>query len=98
MKRLWWLVPLLIFSACQNEPAIEVAKVSVPGYWFHLIFIVIPLGVILVKLFIDLGSVRDSLIILEGQGRRLLSRIEELEDRIKSLESGGKKEEPKEKE
>lgn len=90
MKRLAWMVPLLFLAACHKEEAAGLARVSVPGYWFQLIFIVLPLAVILVKIFVDLAAARESLFSLESQFRRLNSRLDELEEKIKPPSSPSK--------
>lgn len=56
-----------------------------PGYLFQLIFIVAPmigLGVMLLK---RTESANDSLYILEGQIKRLSSRLENLEEKVSEL-------------
>jgi hypothetical protein len=82
MKRLAWVFPAVMFAACHKEEAASLARVSVPGYWFQLIFIVLPLIVILAKIFIDLAAVRESLFSMESQFRRVNSRLEELEEKL----------------
>jgi len=55
---------------------------SGPGYLFQLIFIVAPmigLGILLLK---RSESANDSLYILEGQIKRLSSRIESIEEKL----------------
>jgi len=83
MKRLWWALALFGLAACHHEEAATAASSGGPGYWFQLIFIVLPLLVILVKLFMDLSAMRESLYALESQFRRLNSRLDELEAKIK---------------
>ena len=82
MKRLAWIVPVVFFAACHKEESASLARVCVPGYWFQLIFIVLPLIVILAKIFIDLAAIRESLFGLESQFRRMNSRLEELEEKL----------------
>lgn len=56
-----------------------------PGYLFQLIFIVAPmigLGVMLLK---RTESANDSLYILEGQIKRLSSKLENLEEKVMEL-------------
>lgn len=56
-----------------------------PGYLFQLIFIVAPLlglGVMLLK---RTESTNDSLYILEGQIKRLSSKLESLEEKVAEL-------------
>jgi hypothetical protein len=83
MKKLIWLVPLALLAGCHHEDAAAAARVSLPGYWFQFIFIVIPLIAVLVKIFIDMAAVRESLFSVESQFRRLNSRLDELEDKLK---------------
>ena len=54
-----------------------------PGYFFIILFVVVPLFVILVKLFRESEATSDSLISLEGQLRRLNNKIDDLEAGIK---------------
>lgn len=56
-----------------------------PGYLFQLIFIVAPLVVLGVMLLKRTESTNDSLYILEGQIKRLSSRLENLEARVTEL-------------
>ncbi len=90
--RIGWtgLMMVLVLTGCHGEKAMEVEKVRLPGYWFQLILIVAPLLIVLVKGLMDLGAIKDSLVALGSQSRRIISRLEELEDRIKVLEKGGK--------
>ncbi len=52
------------------------------GYWFHIIFVLIPLIIIGALLWRYSESTSESLFIIEGQLRRLSNRIEELEEKI----------------
>jgi|GEM_PF-3484970 len=66
------------------EKAAQAVEVSTgPGYFFTLLFIVIPVIIILVKLFRESEATSDSLISLEGQLRRLNNKIDDLEASIK---------------
>jgi|GEM_PF-1010155 len=59
---------------------------SGPGYLFQLIFIVAPLiglGVLLLK---RSESANDSLYILEGQIKRLSSKIDSIEEKLSNAE------------
>ncbi len=59
---------------------------SGPGYLFQLIFIVAPLiglGVLLLK---RSESANDSLYILEGQIKRLSSKIDSIEEKLSNTE------------
>jgi len=89
MRKSWWLTLLLSFAACHKEEASAISRLSVPGYWFQIIFIVIPLVVILVKLFVDFAASQESFFALESQFRRLSSRLDQLEEKFKTA-SGSK--------
>jgi len=56
-----------------------------PGYLFQLIFIVAPLVALGVMLLKRTESTNDSLYILEGQIKRLSSRLESLEAKVTEL-------------
>jgi hypothetical protein len=83
MQRAGWALVLCGMAACQEKQAAPPPASSGPGYWFHLFFIVLPLLVVMVKLFMDLSAVRESLYALESQFRRLNSRLDELEEKLK---------------
>ena len=77
------------------EPAKEAARTVVesvprggPGYFFMLIFIVVPVIVVLVKLFRESEATSDSLISLEGQLRRLNNKIDDIEASLKGEKKG----------
>jgi len=79
----------------KTEQAKEAAKTVVervpgggPGYFFLLIFVVIPVIVVLVKLFRESEATSDSLISLEGQLRRLNNKIDDLEASLKGEKKG----------
>jgi len=81
---LWTTMAVIILAGCGQNSGAEVAGKALavatgPGYWFHLIFIVLPLLIILVKLFRDMREIQESLFTLEGQMKRLLSRLDEVE-------------------
>ena len=64
---------------------------SGPGYLFQIIFIVIPLvglGLLLLK---RSESTNDSLYILEGQLKRLSSKLDNLEQKVADLSGKGTK-------
>ncbi len=71
------------------EQATEAAKEAVkyvgsgPGWLGTLVLIIIPIFVILVKLFRESEATSDSLISLEGQLRRLNNKIDDMEASIK---------------
>jgi outer membrane murein-binding lipoprotein Lpp len=56
-----------------------------PGYLFQLIFIVAPLVGLGVMLLKRTESTNDSLYILEGQIKRLSSKLENLEEKVTEL-------------
>ncbi len=58
---------------------------SGPGYLFQLIFIVSPLVGLGVMLLKRTESTNDSLYILEGQIKRLSSKLENLEEKVTEL-------------
>lgn len=92
MKRLWRLVPLLGIAACEHH------EYGPPGYWFMIIFLVIPLLVILAKIFTDVNSMRETLYSLESRFRGLDYRLDELDEKLKKIvqapqnQTGSKKE------
>ncbi len=55
------------------------------GYWFHFIFVVIPLIIIGFIIYIKSEKIGDSLFSIEGQVKKLSSRLENLEEKIKKL-------------
>ena len=73
------LVPITLSGCAGGDGA---------GYWFHIIFVLIPLIIIGALLWRYSESTSESLFIIEGQLRRLSNRIEELEEKI--LASGNK--------
>jgi len=88
---------LSLFS-CHGDHVQKLEKVRTPGYWFQIILIVLPLFIILVKGLMDLGEIKDSLLSIGSQNRRMLSRLEELEDQLKAMEKPVKSEKPRERE
>ncbi len=58
---------------------------SGPGYLFQIIFIVAPLVGLGLMLLKRTESANDSLYILEGQIKRLSSKIENLEEKLAEL-------------
>ncbi len=55
------------------------------GYWFHFIFVVIPLIIIGFIIFIKSEKIVDSLFTIEGQLKKLSSKLENLEEKVKKL-------------
>jgi outer membrane murein-binding lipoprotein Lpp len=84
MRKTWYLIPVFSLAACHREEFAAISRASVPGYWFQIIFIVTPLVVILVKLFVDFAALRASFFALESQLRRLNARLDELEEKLKA--------------
>jgi len=70
---------LLATAACQHR------EYGPPGYWFLTIFIFIPLIIILVKVFMDFGAMRETLYSLESRFRGLDYRLDELDDKLKKI-------------
>lgn len=70
------------------QAAQKVATEFGTGWFIHLFLIVVPLLVVLIKLFRESEATSDSLISLEGQLRRLNNKIDDLEASLK----GAKKE------
>ncbi len=73
-----WLLFVISVSAvgCADD---AVAAAAGPGYWFLLLFIVLPLVVVLFKLHRGFQDVSESLNTLEGQVRRVLAHLEDAE-------------------
>lgn len=55
---------------------------SGPGYLFQIILIVVPLFIIGHYLHKKIESANESLYVIEGQLRKLTTRIEELEEKL----------------
>ncbi len=70
-------------GAAEAAEAAKVVSSSGPGYIFTILLVVIPIFVILVKLFRESEATSDSLISLEGQLRRLNNKIDDLEAGLK---------------
>jgi len=85
------VVTTALMMGCGDDSAVEaaesaaqvVAKGGGPGWFFILIFVVVPVFVVLVKLFRESEATSDSLISLEGQLRRLNNKIDDLEAGLK---------------
>ncbi len=78
LERVAILLLVLALNSCsgQSEGA---------GYWFHLIFIVIPLVIIGFIIFIKSEKIIDSLFAIEGQLKKLTNKVENLEEKLKKL-------------
>ncbi len=68
----------LAFNGCAGES-------NGAGYWFHFIFILIPLIVIGLILFKRTEAICDSLFTIEGQIKKLSTRLDSLEEKLKKL-------------
>jgi len=62
------------------------------GYWFHFIFIMIPLLVIGYLILKKTDAVNDSLNTIEEQMKKLTNRLDNLEERINRLKNTKKEE------
>jgi hypothetical protein len=62
------------------------------GYWFHFIFIMIPLLVIGYLLLKKTDALNDSLNTIEEQMKKMTNRLDNLEERIKRLKNTKKEE------
>ncbi len=63
-------------SGCSGNP-------QGAGYWFHIIFILLPLVLIGVILFKRIESLHDSVFTIEGQIRRTSSKLDDIEEKVK---------------
>ena len=59
---------LLILTGCSGEGG--------AGYWFHIIFVMIPLGIILYLLDNKIDDISDSLFKLEGKINTLSYKVD----------------------
>lgn len=53
-----------------------------PGYLFEIIFIIIPLLIIGHYLYKKIETANESLYVIEGQLKRITSKLEELEEKL----------------
>ncbi len=53
-----------------------------PGYWFSIVFIILPIIIVGVILYNKIDGANDSLYIIEGQLKRLSNKVEALEEKI----------------
>ena len=79
---------LMVGCGGEAEAVQKVATAWGTGWFAHLFLIVVPLLVILVKLFRESEATSDSLISLEGQLRRLNNKIDDLEAGLKGDKKG----------
>jgi len=77
------LTVAIFIGSCSGNP-------QGAGYWFHIIFILLPLISIGVILFKRIESLHDSVFTIEGQIRRISSKLDDIEEKLKP--SKGKKE------
>lgn len=80
-------VPIILTGLALNGCA---AGPQGAGYWFHIIFILIPIIVMGLLLLKRIDTVNDSLHTIEGQLRRLSGRLDNLEERMKGSNNGKK--------
>lgn len=85
MKRLFICLSPVFLASCRSH---VYGMMGGPGYWFFIIFVLIPVGLILFKLYSDLGEIKESLLSIEGQVRRLIGKLESIEDTSSSKEGG----------
>ena len=57
-----------------------------PGYFFHVIFIILPLVLIGHYLYKRLESSSESLYVMEGQIKRIIGKLDKLESQIRNIE------------
>lgn len=74
---------VLILGGCSGNP-------QGAGYWFHIIFILLPLIIIGVLLLRRIESLNDSMFTMEGQLKRLSGKLDTIDEKIK--QPAGKKE------
>jgi len=75
------LLTMAIFiSSCSGNP-------QGAGYWFHIIFILLPLILIGVILFKRIESLHDSVFTIEGQIRRISGKLDDVDEKIKQPKS-----------
>jgi hypothetical protein len=74
---------VFILGGCSGNP-------QGAGYWFHIIFILLPLIIIGVLLLRRIESLHDSVFTLEGQLKRLSGKLDTIDENIK--QPTGKKE------
>lgn len=67
-----------------------------PGYLFHIIFIIIPLILIGHYVYRKLEATAETLYVIEGQLKRIITRLDKLEGDESSAKSGKSKKGKKE--
>lgn len=66
------IIPSLLLAGCSGDFG--------AGYWFHILFVLVPFGYMLYKLNRKAGEISESLFKLEGKVDQLSSRIKKHED------------------
>ncbi|GBD39231.1 hypothetical protein HRbin37_01503 [bacterium HR37] len=79
MKLIVIIVLLTLLNSCSGNS-------GGAGYWFHFVFVIIPLVVIGTLILRKAESISDSLFVIEGQIKKALSKLENLEERLKKFE------------
>ncbi|HEX9666692.1 MAG TPA: hypothetical protein VGA95_09065 [Thermodesulfobacteriota bacterium] len=74
---------VFILGGCSGNP-------QGAGYWFHIIFILLPLIIIGVLLLRRIEGLHDSVFTMEGQLKRLSGKLDNIDEKIK--QPTGKKE------
>jgi hypothetical protein len=69
---------LLVLNSCAGDS-------QGAGYWFHFIFVLIPLIIIGFIIFTKGEKIIDSLSSIEGQLKKLSGRLGELEEKVRKL-------------
>ena len=65
----------LMFSSCAGSG-------DSPGYLFEIIFIIVPLLIIGHYLYKKIETANESLYVIEGQLKKITSKLEELEEKL----------------
>jgi hypothetical protein len=82
-KAIKHLSVVFLLSGCSGNP-------QGAGYWFHILFILLPLIIIGVLLLRRIESLHDSVFTIEGQLKRLSGKLDNIDEKIK--QPTGKKE------
>ena len=79
MKFIYSIISLvlitLLLSSCSGSG-------NSPGYLFEIVFIIIPLLIIGHYLYKKIETANESLYVIEGQLKKITSKLEELEERL----------------
>ena len=65
----------LFFTGCTGSS-------NTPGYLFEIVFIIIPLLIIGHYLYKKIEAANESLYVIEGQLKRVIKKVEELEESL----------------